>query len=101
MKNYSMNKVTGIYSTYEKDIILKLLEVPSVLEKSFNERTLNYICDYLYELTNTFNSFYASVKILTEEDPIKRESYLSLSEIVFKTNKMLLNILGMDVLERM
>ena len=99
--NYSMNKVNGIYSTYEKDIILKLLEVPSVLDKSFNERTLNYICDYLYELTNTFNSLYASVKILTEEDPIKRESYLSLSEIVFKTNKMLLNILGIDVLERM
>ena len=99
--NYSMNKVTGIYSTYERDIILKLLEVPSILEKSFNERTLNYICDYLYELTNTFNSFYASVKILTEEDTVKRESYLSLSEIVFNTNKMLLNILGIDILERM
>ena len=99
--DYSMNKVTGIYSKYEKDIILKLLEVPSVLEKSYNERTLNYICDYLYELTNTFNSFYASVKILTEEDSSKRESYLSLSEIVFKTNQMLLNILGIDVLERM
>ena len=99
--NYSMNKVTGIYSKYEKDIILKLLEVPSILEKSYNERTLNYICDYLYELTNTFNSFYASVKILTEEDTTKRESYLSLSEIVFKTNEMLLNILGIDILERM
>ena len=99
--NYSVNKVTGIYSRYEKDIILKLLEVPSILEKSYNERTLNYICDYLYELTNTFNSFYASVKVLTEEDIIKRESYLSLSEIVFKTNEMLLNILGIDILERM
>ena len=99
--NYSMDKVTGIYSKYEKDIILKLLEVPNILEKSFNERTLNYICDYLYELTNTFNSFYASVKILTEEDSSKRESYLSLSEIVFKTNEMLLNILGIDILERM
>ena len=99
--NYNMNKVNGIYSSYEKDIILKLLEVPNVLEKSFNERTLNYICDYLYELTNTFNSFYASVKILTEEDIDKRNSYLSLSEIVFNTNKMLLNILGIDVLDRM
>lgn len=99
--NNSNNKVTGIYSTYERDIILKLLEVPSILEKSYNERTLNYICDYLYELTNTFNSFYASVKILTEEDNSKKESYLALSEIVFNTNKMLLNILGIDTLERM
>lgn len=99
--NHSINKVTGIYSTYERDIILKLLEVPSILEKSYNERTLNYICDYLYELTNTFNSFYASVKILTEEDSSKKESYLALSEIVFNTNKMLLNILGIDILERM
>ena len=99
--NNSINKVTGIYSTYERDIILKLLEVPSILEKSYNERTLNYICDYLYELTNTFNSFYASVKILTEEDSNKKESYLALSEIVFNTNKMLLNILGIDILERM
>lgn len=99
--NNSINKVTGIYSNYERDIILKLLEVPSILEKSYNERTLNYICDYLYELTNTFNSFYASVKILTEEDTTKRESYLALSEIVFNTNKMLLNILGIDTLERM
>jgi len=99
--NNSNNKVTGIYSNYERDIILKLLEVPSILEKSYNERTLNYICDYLYELTNTFNSFYASVKILTEEDNSKKESYLALSEIVFNTNKMLLNILGIDTLERM
>ena len=86
-------------AVYEKfNYEMKFMRPP---KGEFNERTLNYICDYLYELTNKFNSFYASVKILTEEDTIKRQSYLALSEIVFNTNKMLLNILGIDVLERM
>ena len=81
----------------ERNVILNLLEVPKVLENSLNSKSLNEIAEYLYKLTNNYNNFYASNKVLIEKDTKVRESWLVLTELVYKTNKMLLNILGITV----
>ena len=65
-----------------REIILKLLEFPNVLEKSYGNKSLGEITDYLYHLTNLYNSFYANHKILTEDNLQLKESYLYLSKIV-------------------
>ena len=54
-------------------------------------RTINEICEYVYKLTASFNAFYSNHEVLTEKDLQKKESYLALIELVYKTNKYLLN----------
>ena len=85
----------------ERQIILNLLQLPKVLTKSYQLRSVNEISEYLYKLTNSYNKFYAENKILIEENEEKRASWLTLSKVVLDTNLFLLNILAIDVPEKM
>lgn len=84
-----------------RNIILTLLKLPNILTKSFEIKSLNEIAEYLYTLTNQYNKFYAENKILTEKDSILQESWLVLTNIVYRTNLLLLDILGLKVPEKM
>ena len=93
-------KYNTINTKEERDIIMNLLNLKSVLEKSFNARSLNEICEYLYRLTNSYNAFYSNHEVLTESNKDIKESYLSLTKLVHDTNKYLLNILAIEVPEK-
>lgn len=84
-----------------KDIILTLLELPKVLTKSFDMKSLHEIAEYLYVLTNQYNKFYSENKILIEKDRSLQESWLVLTNIVYRTNLLLLDTLGLKVPEKM
>ena len=90
-----------INSDSEKEIILNLLELPSVITKSLNIKSLHEITDYLYRLTNSYNNFYSSTRILTEENENLRKSWITLTKIVYDTNIKLLDILGIKIPNRM
>lgn len=92
--NIKIDKISIINNDSDRSIYLKLLEETSVLYKSLNNKSLNEIAEYLYQLTNTYNSFYSSTRVITEENTDLRESWLVLTEIVYETNKTLLEILG-------
>jgi arginyl-tRNA synthetase len=97
----TFNKVKKLTSNYDRDIIINLLSINSVINKSFNTRSLNEIAEYLYRITNTYNNFYSQNRILTEEDQDTRESWLMLTKIVLDNNLKLLDILGVKVPDRM
>ncbi|MDD4406932.1 MAG: arginine--tRNA ligase [Bacilli bacterium] len=81
----------------ERDIIINLLKIKSIIVKSVSTRTINEIAEYLYKLTNSFNAFYGKYEILSNKDSIKQISWITLTNIVLETNLKLLNILGIDV----
>jgi len=81
--------------------MISLLNINSVLIKSFESRSLNDISEHLYKITNIYNNFYYQNRILTEENEEVRESWLTLTKIVYENNCKMLNILGIDVPERM
>ncbi len=85
----------------DRDIILTLLELPNVLTRSFEIKSLNEIADYLYDLTSKYNKFYSENKVLTEEDEDLKESWLVLTNTVYKANLLLLDTLGLKVPEKM
>ena len=64
-------------------------------------KSLNEIAEYLYKLTSSYNKFYAEHRILTEEDEEVKSSWLTLTKVVKSTNEMLLDILGIEVPEKM
>ncbi len=90
-----------INTDVERDLILQLIELPSVLKRSVEAKLLNEICEYIYKLTNLYNSFYSDNYIISETDAAKKESWLVMSDIVLKTNLYILNILAMEVPKKM
>lgn len=85
----------------EKEIALTILNLPTVLNKSLDTKSLNEIAEYLYKLTSLYNKFYAENKVLQEQNQELQESWLVLTRIVYNINKMLLDILGINVPDKM
>ena len=94
-------KITKLKTETEKEIALTILNLPSALNKSFLTKSLNEISEYLYKLTSLYNKFYSENKILTENDKELKESWIALTNIVYKINKMLLEVLAINIPEKM
>ena len=95
--NLKYNKYYKINTKEERDILINIIKLRSVIEKSFNMRSLNEICEYIYKLTSSFNAFYSNHEVLTEKDECIKESYLTIINEVYKINKYLLNILAITL----
>ena len=90
-----------IYSQTEKELITKVLEMPIRIDKAYRNKTLSEITEYIYELDSLFNKFYGENRILTEEDEAKKQTWLFLTDIVYKVNKLLLDVLAISIPDRM
>lgn len=99
--NINYKEYKTINSKEARDIIIQLLSIRNVLLKSFTTRSLNDITEYLYKITNLYNNLYANYRILTEENKDLQESWLLLTKVVLDNNKKLLDILGIEVPDRM
>ena len=100
-EEFKANKITKLKGEAEKEIALTILNLPLVLTRAVEAKTLNEIAEFLYKLTSAYNSFYAENKIITEEDEELRESWIVLTETVYNINMLLLGILGIEVPEKM
>ena len=85
----------------EKEIILLLMEKNNILHKAYDNKDLSSIADYLYNLTSLYSRFYEANHILTESDEKIKESWLTLTNLVKETNEELLDILAIEVPEKM
>ena len=99
----NMNKysIHSVYIETEKSIYIKLLEISKMLNKAYNEKTLSYVCEYLFDLCSLFNKFYGERSVLNETDELKKESYIGLLNIMYNVGYKLLNILAIGVPEKM
>ena len=91
----------NIYSQTEKDIITKVLEMPIRIDKAYRNKTLSELTEYIYEIDSLFNKFYAENRILTEEDTSKKQTWLFLTNLVYQVNKLLLDVLAINIPDRM
>ena len=94
-------KMYGIYSQTEKDIITKILEMPIRIDKAYRNKTLSELTEYIYEIDSLFNKFYAENRILTEEDNAKKQTWIFITNLVYQANKLLLDVLAIDIPDRM
>ena len=73
-------KYNMINNNTDKDIALCLLQLPTILKRSYESKSINEIAEYIYKLTSLYNKFYSENKIMTEENKELRESWLVLSK---------------------
>jgi arginyl-tRNA synthetase len=85
----------------ERNLILYLARLPEVLERTFELRAPNHIAEYAYDLATHFNRFYEVCHILREEDPARQASWLALVDVALRELSLLLDLLGIEVPERM
>lgn len=91
---------TGL-NTYEKDLIRHLQKYADWVSKSADAYSPNYLCEYLFNLSQKFNLFYNHAPIINEEDSQKRAFRLL---VTLKTKSILqsgLSLLGIDAPDRM
>ncbi|WP_373541727.1 arginine--tRNA ligase [Chamaesiphon sp.] len=77
-----------------------LLQLGSIITEVERDLLPNRLCQYLFELSQKFNQFYDKHSVLQAEEPL-RTSRLLLCDLTAQTLKLGLDLLGIQVLERM
>ncbi|QEN04854.1 arginine--tRNA ligase [Thiospirochaeta perfilievii] len=87
-------------SEIENKIILQLTKFHSVIDKAAESCKPNVIADYVYELAQLFNTFYNAINIIKSEESEKQSRLLLIHKVAL-TIKSGLDLLGIEVLDRM
>ena len=88
-------------STKEEEIIQRLADFRGVVEAAGEDYSPSGIANYCYELVKLYNQFYHEFQILREEDAAKRNFRLILSRNVAKVVRLGMELLGIEMPERM
>ena len=93
-------QITTATEAAERNLLLKILQLPEIVDMVARDCYPNFLCNYLYELAGLFMRFYESCPILTAE-PELRDSRLGLSALAAATLQQGLGLLGIETLEQM
>ena len=85
----------------ERRLMLRLLQLPEVIGRAVDLRAPNHLAEFAYEAASDFSRFYETCHILTEPDAGRRASWLGLVAAARRTLELLLDLLGIEVPERM
>lgn len=96
----------GNFGTYvpnenEKEVIMLLAEFKDVVSKAAESLSPALVANYIYELVKSYNSFYQNNPIVKQEDLDAKQFRLQVSDLVGKTIKKALSMLGINVVNRM
>jgi arginyl-tRNA synthetase len=98
----SLTNAILIGTEQEKTLAIKLLQFSEVLDQVAREAMPHLLCTYLYEIASLYMTFYEACPILKDGiAPDVRDSRLRLCHLVAKTIEQGLELLGIEVMERM
>ncbi|MBR4782378.1 MAG: arginine--tRNA ligase [Bacteroidaceae bacterium] len=100
--NYAvnLNELTPV-NDKEQDLIQNISQFPAIVQQAATEFSPSTIANYCYDLVKEYNQFYHDYTILGESIEEKRQLRLKLSEQVSKVVKTGMDLLGIEVPERM
>ena len=90
-----------VRSAEERSLVLQLLGLPDAMQAAEDKRAPNVLCDYAFTLAQAFSRFYAEHHILSEQDSNLRAARLGLCRLTVDTLTRVLNLLGIEVPQRM
>ncbi len=96
-KNYDFNNV-GKINDKDKDLIAKMAFAEKIIDEAYDKLNPSIIAKYAYELSQIFNEFYHSSKIIGNEN---EDFKLGLVYTFKKILKICLDLLGIEALEEM
>ncbi|MFW5851363.1 MAG: arginine--tRNA ligase [Bacteroidota bacterium] len=89
------------YSDKERELIKIIAKYQEIISLAGKEHAPSHIANYTYDLVKAFNQFYHECPILNEEDSAIQQFRLGLSKQVATIIASAMNLLGINVPERM
>jgi arginyl-tRNA synthetase len=81
--------------------MLALLRLPEVAGRAAELRAPNHLAEYAFDLTATWNRFYETCHIIDERNARRRASWITLAGVTRRVLVKVLDLLGIEVPERM
>jgi len=85
----------------ERALMLELARFPEVLDRTIEFRAPNHLAEYAYEVSTGLSRFYEECHVLREENPQRLASWLALLELTLRQLDVALDLLGLEIPERM
>ena len=102
-EKYNLEKLEkfniNISEIIERRLAIKLLKFPDAINAAIENYKPNILCDYLYELSQLYSSYYQNLPFLKAEEGI-RESRIKICSLTAKILKKGLYLLGIRTPER-
>jgi arginyl-tRNA synthetase len=98
----STDPVIGIsFLRLEKELIVALEQYPAIIQQAGDEMNPSAIAIYVYNIAKTFSSFYTEHSIANAETEVKKQLRLQLAAMTANVIKSGMELLGVEVPERM
>jgi arginyl-tRNA synthetase len=85
----------------EKELARTLIKLQDVMNEVERDLYPNRLCDYLFETSQKFNQFYENCSVNNAETPELKASRLTLCTATAGTIRMLLTLLGIQLVEKL
>ncbi len=85
----------------EKELVKLLKDFEGIVQEAGKNFSPALLANYIYELVKEYNQFYHDISILREDNALKRDFRLCLSEMTGRVIDMGMSLLGIEVPERM
>lgn len=101
-ENISYNSpVNYSFNDKEKELIKYLFDFEKTIAESAHNYSPALVANYVYELTKSYNQFYHDYSIFKEENAVAKIFRIQLSLAVANVIKSAMNLLGIEVPEKM
>ncbi len=98
----SIDKLSNnIYNEFDRNLRLKILDLPNAFENAFVNRMPHFIAEYVYELCVLANAFYQNNHINNEEDLVKKNDWVNILNITCSIIKEMLSLLVIEIPDSM
>ena len=97
----STDEIPHLILPKEKDLIKLLHDFPVVVHEAAENLSPAQVANYVYDVAKEFNQFYQEVPVLKEENPAMIAFRLTLAGFVGSVIKTSMNLLGIEVPEKM
>jgi len=88
-------------SEIERSLMLKITQFNEVIINSFIDYEPHKICQFIYDLSNELNRFYYENKIISEKNSLRQSSWIKLIILTRDVLTTCLDLLGIEVPDRM
>ena len=93
--------VPALLEPQERALALQLLQFDTAVHDTLDKCSPHKLCTYLFDLAQTFTSFYEACPVLKDGHEATRESRLALCDLTARVLQQGLALLGIDAPERM
>ena len=94
--------VTGATLLHKEEAIVQILSAyPDKIREAGAAHSPALVANFAYDLAKEFNQYYHDTQILREEDAAVRDQRLALISVIARTLRHAMNILGIQLPERM